>query len=216
MMKLYAVSGLGADERVFQYLDLDAELIPVQWINPASNENLADYALRLSNCIKKEEKYGIIGVSFGGLVAVELSKILQPQLTILISSAETKKNLRPIYRLLSKTHILKLIPSFLFNPPLFIASKVFGTNKKSLLKAILDDTDLKFAKWAANALISWNNTEILKNPTLKINGTKDLLIPHSPNDNNQHLIHRGHHFMIVDRAIEISKIINNHIAKLNP
>ena len=40
-MKLYAISGLGADKRVFQYLDLDYELIHIDWIPPLKGERIA-------------------------------------------------------------------------------------------------------------------------------------------------------------------------------
>jgi len=213
-MKLYGISGLGADKRVFEYLTLECILIPIEWIEPLKNETIENYSIRFSQLINIDEDFGIMGVSFGGLIAVEISKRLNPKLTILISSAETKSDLRTIYRIIGKTRLLKLIPQFLFDPPRIIANWIFGTKKKKLLNQILDDTDLKFAKWAVNELINWKNDEKLSNPILKIGGTNDKLIP--PNrDNNQRLIENGEHFMIVDRANEISQIINEEIKKTN-
>jgi pimeloyl-ACP methyl ester carboxylesterase len=211
-MKLYGISGLGADKRVFEYLDLDCKLIPIEWIEPLKNETIESYSIRISKSINREEDFGIMGVSFGGLVAVEISKRLNPKLTILISSAETKLELRLIYRIIGKTKLLKLIPQFLFDPPRIIADWIFGAVNKKLLNQILNDTDLYFAKWAVNQLTNWSNIEKLSNPVLKIGGTHDKLIP--PNK-NQRLIEKGEHFMIVDRADEISQIINEIIRKTN-
>ena len=213
-MKLYAISGLGADQRVFQYLNLNYELIPVEWIPPKRQETLPAYACRLAQAIHTDEPFGILGVSFGGLVATEISKQLQPDVTILISSAETKHELRPIYRLAGRSNILNLIPKQLFDPPRALANWLFGTQNKPLLKAILDDTDLSFAKWAVNQLTNWQNTERIKNPTLKICGTKDQLIPPS-RDKHAKLIQGGAHFMIVDRADEISELINTAIQRIH-
>ena len=211
-MKLYGISGLGADKRVFEYLDLDCKLIPIEWIEPLKNETIESYSIRISKSINREEDFGIMGVSFGGLVAVEISKRLKPKLTILISSTETKLELRLIYRIIGKTKLLKLIPQFLFDPPRIIADWIFGAVNKKLLNQILNDTDLYFAKWAVNQLTNWSNIEKLSNPVLKIGGTHDKLIP--PNK-NQRLIEKGEHFMIVDRADEISQIINEIIRKTN-
>lgn len=211
-MKLYGISGLGADKRVFEYLDLDCKLIPIEWIEPLKNETIESYSIRISKSINREEDFGIMGVSFGGLVAVEISKRLNPKLTILISSAETRLELRLIYRIIGKTKLLKLIPQFLFDPPRIIADWIFGAVNKKLLNQILNDTDLYFAKWAVNQLTNWSNIEKLSNPVLKIGGTHDKLIP--PNK-NQRLIEKGEHFMIVDRADEISQIINEIIRKTN-
>ena len=211
-MKLYGISGLGADKRVFEYLTLDCTLIPIEWIKPLKNETIENYSIRFSKSINREEDFGIMGVSFGGLIAVEISKRLNPKLTILISSVETKKELRTIYRIIGKTRLLKIIPQFLFDPPRIIANWIFGAKKKKLLNQILDDTDLKFAKWAVNELTNWKNNEKLSNPILKIGGANDKLIP-PKKDENQKLIDEGEHFMIVDKADEISRIINNEIKK---
>ena len=211
-MKLYGISGLGADKRVFEYLDLDCKLIPIEWIEPLKNETIESYSIRISKSINREEDFGIMGVSFGGLVAVEISKRLNPKLTILISSAETRLELRLIYRIIGKTKLLKLIPQFLFDPPRIIAYRIFGAVNKKLLNQILNDTDLYFAKWAVIQLTNWSNIEKLSNPVLKIGGTHDKLIPPKK---NQRLIEKGEHFMIVDRAYEISQIINEIIRKTN-
>ncbi len=209
-MKLYGISGLGADKRVFQYLNLNCEFIPIDWIDPKKNESIESYSMRLSQIIKRDENYGILGVSFGGLIAVEISKQLNPNLTILISSAETKSELRTIYKVIGKTGLLKLVPKKAFDPPRKIATWFFGAQAKHLLHQILDDTDLQFAQWAIQQLTSWNNTEKLSNRVLKIGGTHDKLIP--PNKDKQiKLITKGAHFMIVDRAEEISQIINEEI-----
>ena len=213
-MKLYGISGLGADKRVFQNLTLNCEFIPIDWIDPKEKESIEDYANRLSKKIDTKEKFGILGVSFGGLIAVEISKKLNPELTILISSAETKNELRRIYRLFGKTNILKLIPEKLFDPPRFIANWIFGAKEKNLLKQILDDTDLRFAKWAVNELANWKNNTELSNRILKIAGTKDKLIPPKKN-RNQILIEKGEHFMIVDKSVQVSQIINKEIKKTN-
>jgi hypothetical protein len=47
---IYLISGLGADERVFQNLDF-GRLKPtfIKWIEPRDNETIQKYALRLSN-----------------------------------------------------------------------------------------------------------------------------------------------------------------------
>lgn len=209
-MKLYRISGLGADKSVFQHLTLECNLIPVDWIMPKTKENIENYSKRLAQQINTNEQFGIIGVSFGGLIAVELSKLLNPALTILISSAETKEELRSLYRLIGKLGIIKLIPSQLFDPPRILANWLFGAKDKKLLKQILDNTDLKFSKWAVNELLSWKSTERLENRILKISGASDKLMPPVKNKGTR-IIDEGEHFMIVDRANEVSDLINKEL-----
>lgn len=189
---------------------MNAEIIPIDWIVPLKGERLEGYALRLADKIDTTQKFGLIGVSFGGLVSVEISKKLNPELVILISSVETKKDLPFIYRLTGKLRFMRILPKMFFNPPKKFASWLFGAKNKTLLNEILKDTDLNFAKWAVNQLTQWKNKEKLKCNVIKISGTKDKLIPPN-NSEKEHLINGGQHFMIVDRADEVSDIINNYL-----
>ena len=213
MRKLYCISGLGADKRVFKKLNIKCELIPIDWIEVEKKESLKAYSHRLAEKIDTRESFGILGVSFGGLVAVEISKILNPKITILISSVETKNELRLIYKIMGKSKLVSLVPEQLFSPPILLAYYIFGARDKKLLKEILHDTDLKFAKWAVRELLYWKNEERLKNRVVKIGGEKDKLIPPRL-DENLNLIKEGGHFMIVDKAEEISEIINLAIQDL--
>lgn len=213
-MKLYAISGLGADKRVFKYLKLSCELVVINWIEPKEAETIQHYATRLAKQVDTKEKYGILGVSFGGLVAVEMSKQLNPALTVLVSSAETKYELRSAYRLLGKSQLITIIPKTLLNPPRIIANWLFGTKEKELLNQILNDTDWRFAKWAVNELLRWDNQEKVSNQLLKISGTSDKLIPPS-DENNLKLVHNGEHLMIIDKAESISQLINNELITLD-
>ena len=207
-LKIYGLSGLGVDERIFKYLTLECQLIPIPWIKPIKGESLVSYSKRLAENINQDEEFGILGVSFGGLVAVEISKLLQPSLTVLISSAETRNDLRPIYNTLAKTGIAKIFPEKLFDPPKGIVQFLFGTKDK-LLNQILDDADLSFTKWAVNAMLGWDNEQRIKG-AIKISGSKDKLLPPSLKD-DVHIIEGGEHFMIVDKAEEVSDIINQDL-----
>lgn len=204
-MKIYGFSGLGADKRVFEYLQFEDEFIPIDWIEPRKNERLEDYALRLAEIINTEEKFGLLGLSFGGLIAVEISKNLKPQFTILISSVETRKDLPLLYRILGKSKILKILPKTLFKPPKKLAYYFFGAKHKKLLQSIINDADLGFVKWATQELLTWRNETKINN-CLKIVGDKDHALP--PKKANQQMIVKGgKHFMIVDKAAEVSNII---------
>ncbi len=209
-MKIFAISGLGADERVFKYLTLNYKLVPILWIDPKDNESIIDYSKRLIEKYKlnDEDDFVILGVSFGGLIATEISKLTKPNLTILISSVETHDELSGLLKLAGKSKLINLIPEQLFNPPKFIAHFMFGTDNKELLNSILGDTNLSFTKWAVRELLNWKNHIKLPN-LIKIGGSKDKLLP--PKGKSTILIEQGEHFMIIDKAEEISKVINERI-----
>ncbi|MBO0593248.1 alpha/beta hydrolase [Cellulophaga sp. E16_2] len=212
-MKIYGISGLGADERVFNYLTLDQELVPIEWITPKKKESIVSYAKRLIKKygIGEEPNFGILGVSFGGLIATEISKITNPKFTILISSIETRRELSVILKIVGRTQLISFVPKKLLNPPKAIAYYMFGTDQKELLASILDETDLNFTKWALRELLHWKNQTTVPN-LIKIGGSKDKLLP--PKGENTLVIKNGAHFMIVDKAEEISLLINDEIKKI--
>ena len=107
---IYLISGLGADERVFQNLDF-GRLKPtfIKWIEPIKNETNEEYALRLSEQFDTNKPI-ILGVSFGGMIAIEIAKQIDYQQVILISSAKTKAEIPIIYRILGRLKLHKLVP----------------------------------------------------------------------------------------------------------
>lgn len=207
MKKLYLIGGLGTDERVFKYLHLNIKTKIIQWIEPEHKEEISAYAIRLCKQINQNEEFGIVGVSFGGIMAIEISKHIKPTKLMLISSVETKNQLPQKYLLLGKTQILKLIPNSLIKPPQPIFNFLFGAKNKELLKEIIRDTNPKFIRWALNTIINWTN-EAKSSEVIRIHGTKDKLIPLKGRAIE---VKNGGHFMIVDRAEEISNLINEQM-----
>lgn len=213
-MKLYGIGGLGADRRVFQDLHLDLDFECIDWISPMGNESIEHYSKRLLQMINVDESFALLGGSFGGLVAVEICKIITPKVLILVSSAEVRKELHPMALFIGKLKILKFLPVLFFKPPKQIVRIVFDADNKNLLYDILRDTDPQFVKWALNELTSWENIERVKVPILKLIGDKDRLFP-PLKASNSIFIDRGGHFMIVDRAKELSKAINQFVSPLH-
>jgi esterase/lipase len=209
-MKIYAISGLGADKRAYGKLSLNKQFIHLDRVKNLKNESIEKCSFRLSKEIDSSESFIIIGLSFGGLIAIEISKILKPKLTILISSAANTQEIPIHYRLLGKFKLVELIPEKIFNKPNFFLNYLFGIKYRSLLSNIIKDTDVQFAKWAVSELLNWQNTTIIEN-LIKINGDKDRLIPVNKNDI---VIKNGSHFMILDKAKEVSTILNKALLNI--
>lgn len=209
-MNIYAISGLGADERVFENLEISSKLIHLNWIKPLDNERIEDYAKRLSEPINTEEPFVILGLSFGGMIASEMNKFLNPQKTILISSCATKSELPSIFLKFGKLDLLKHFSNISMKPPITIANIAFGAKDKNMLDAILKDSDEDFLHWAVEKIVTWEN-EVYPNNTIQICGTKDKTLPPKEKPNSTHFVEKGEHFMIYDKAEEVSKIINQEL-----
>lgn len=214
MTKAYIFSGLGVDSRVFQNIDFGAlDIEHISWTPPQKGEDIKSYAKRISKNIKQENPI-IIGLSFGGMLAVEISKFLPVKKLILISSAKTKNELPKSFKILGKLRINKLIPKSHPLPPALITNWFFGVEDKSekeLLKTILKETDPEFSIWAVNEIANWKNEHIPES-YVHIHGDMDRVIP-IKNVKTDFIIKNGGHFMIINKSKEISVIIKDIISQ---
>lgn len=207
-MIAYCISGLGADERVFQALHLRYEIIPIKWLTPLTKESLQEYCQRLIEQIDTRQPFLLIGVSFGGMIACEMNRYIQPYKTIIISSAAQANELPLSYKIMGKIQLAKWLPEFLLFPPMFALNYLFDVKKaehKILIKNISQDTDPVFARWAIDQITHWKN-HVIPVDLIRIHGDKDKVLSFYTPDT--HVIKNGGHFMIVNRAEEISTIIN--------
>lgn len=180
-------------------------------MEPKEHESIENYATRLLLQINSEKPI-LIGLSFGGMMAVEVSKQIETEKIILISSAKTKNEIPFYYRLAGKTQIHKLLPTVLLKKSNFLTNWLFGANsttEKQLLKQILKDTDSKFLKWAIHKIVNWSNTTQNEN-IFHIHGTKDKILPLRFVKCNRKVIDGGH-LMTLNKAEELNIIIKEHL-----
>lgn len=210
--KCYLLSGLGADGSVFQYIDFEGvEVEYIEWIAPLPKETLSAYAQRISQKITTPHPI-LVGLSFGGMVAMEIAKQIPVKKLILISSAKERKELPWFYRFSARLNIQKILSYTLMKRANAFTYWLFGVTspqEKALLKNILRSTPTIFLKWAINAILTWENTEIPSH-ILHIHGDKDRILPYR-NVKNTHCIIGGGHSMIINRAHEITPIINKFL-----
>jgi pimeloyl-ACP methyl ester carboxylesterase len=210
----YFISGLGADKKAFQKLKLASEILVrhIEWIEPKKNESLADYCNRLSTCIDASEEFIIIGLSFGGMVAIEIAKVLKPKQVIIISSVSTQQELPFMYKLVGYSGVHLLAPSFLFKKPNVFVYWFFGAKsegEKRLFKHFLYTSSPFFLKWAIDKILRWKNKERLPN-LFHIHGTEDRVFPVNLT-NADVKVEGGRHFMVYSKADVISRILNEKL-----
>lgn len=213
-MTIYFLSGLGADSRAFKYLVFPSGVTTVfiDWLEPLPNEPMADYAKRIAEKIDQSKPFVLVGLSFGGMLATEVMAYAKPQKTILISSAARRQELPFYYKLSGMLRLNKLLPersihkSNIFTNWLFSIS---ANRDKFLLEEILTASNPSFSKWAINEIVNWKRTVAPEN-IIRIHGNKDRVLP-IINFKPHYLIDAGGHFMIANRANEISKIIKQEL-----
>ena len=211
MKKIYCISGLGADEGAFSRLDIHGhELVYLPWLLPEKNESIYAYAKRMSILITDENPI-IMGLSFGGMMAIEIAKFLPVKKIILISSI-TLMNELPGW--MKSAAILKLNKMFTMRSHQVlepVQNRLLGVSKNSaeieMVRNYRKNAPVLYTTWAVNEVINWRNN--FKHPSIfHIHGDNDKMFPIkklSPT----YIVKGGGHFMIMNKATEVSAYINS-------
>jgi pimeloyl-ACP methyl ester carboxylesterase len=209
--KLYIFSGLGADESVFQRLDFSGFSITfIKWLVP-HNETIEEYAKRLLEQITSPKPI-LIGLSFGGMMAVEVAKQIDTKKVILIASAKTKEEIPIYFRLAGHFGLHRLLPTAFLKSANFVTNWFFGANSifdKQLLKQILFNTEPVFLKWAIDKIVKWENKTETQN-CIHIHGTSDRILPECFVNCNIK-IKNGGHLTTLNKSEELNEILRQHL-----
>ncbi|SET89858.1 alpha/beta hydrolase [Hymenobacter actinosclerus] len=207
----YLIPGLGADERVFQRLQplLHGPSRVLLWLPPeADDEPLAHYAARMAAAIPAEATGWLVGVSFGGVVALEMQRLRPGLRVVLISSLPDAQSLPPLLRLVRASGLYRLVPPQWLKLFPRAGQLYFGVRNGAeyrLFKRILLDMEPCYTRWAISRLLHWDSTGVA--PAVQLLGTRDRVFPpgHRTID---YRIRGGGHFMVLSHAAEIAGILN--------
>ncbi len=210
MSHIYCISGFGADERVFSKLDFTGHTMHfIPWLIPGKKENLTAYASRMSENIHHANPI-LIGLSFGGIMSIEIAKTTAIDKIILISSAKTFHEIPLWMRLLGKFKLDKIFPlkSFSLIEPL--ENYNLGIENEEELKLVREyrkNIGQQYTNWATHQIINWKN-EWKPSNLVHIHGGKDHIFP-IRNIKADYVIENGGHFMIMNRAEKVNNILRN-------
>jgi len=211
---IYFISGLGADERVFQNLKIEGfRPVHIRWESPQPGEPLDHYAGRLLGQVTTERPI-FVGLSFGGLVAIEMAKQSNPAQVVLLSSAKTAEEIPVYFKLLRwlPIHLVLPLKRLLWAVywVLFWLFSLGNRAERQLLRQILMDTDPRFMKWAMHRVVTWQSDTPPTN-LMHIHGGGDRIFP-IRNITPDILLEDGGHFMVMNRAERLSAILKTLLA----
>lgn len=208
MKSIYCISGLGADEKIFSKLDFgEAKVSFISWKMPEKKESIESYARRMAEEIKDESPI-LIGVSFGGMMCIEIAKIISVSKIILISSVKSFKEMPLFMRLAGKSRLNKVIPiksySFLHSFQNWRLGVVTEEDRK-LANAYRQKFNQQYLDWSIHQILNWKN-DSHPNYLIHIHGDHDLMFP-IKRLQADYVIKGGTHFMVLNRAEEVNKIL---------
>ena len=208
-MTAYFISGIGADDRMFTHIRLPEgyQSAHIRWIPPQKNEALGVYASRLIAQINTSEPFVLIGLSLGGIMAVEIARRIAPQCTIIISSIPLSAHLPPWFRAAGQLGLGRIVPATLLKAATSV--KHFLTMKtpanRKIIQSVIWSGDDEFIRWALNAVLEWENKEIPA-PFYHVHGASDEIFPIGFT-HPTHIIQKAGHMFLLSQPEEVNHLL---------
>ena len=210
---VYCVPGLAADISIFEHIKLPEstyELHVIPWQIPEKGEPIAVYAKRMCKAVVHEDCV-LLGVSFGGVMAQEMSKFLKLSKLIIVSSVKSNLELPRRMKIAKSTKAYKILPTALVSKIDDWEKLAFGDFAKkraAMYQKYLSLNDKVYLDWAIENMVCWEQETVIPN-IIHIHGDKDIVFPIA-NIKNCIVLEGGTHVMIINRA----RWFNKHLPSI--
>lgn len=203
--------GIGADARLFEpQRKVFSNLLLPEWMAPEPTESLSSYGRRMASTIRETGPFFLGGVSFGGMVALEMASHLSPKAVFLISSCRSGRQIPRSLRWVERCS--RWLPNTLFDrcrplsPMIFRIFGKSGPEEIDLALEMFAETETSFIRWACRVITTWSYDGDLSMPVRQIHGDCDLVIPHR-NMNIDHLIPNAGHLAVVTHSEAVNSAL---------
>lgn len=208
-MKLYIVSGLGADFSVLERLDFgqNVEVEFLDWMIPDKNEAFPHYISRMADRIDDSQPFSLLGYSFGGIIVQEINKLKPATKTIILGSIRSDKEKSRLIKAGEVTKIAKILPTSLFNEKsammYTLVRKIFDPKNPKLLQ-YFKVKDPYYLKWSIEKISEWKFEETPG--VIQILGEKDIVFP-PKFSHPDYIVKGGTHLFPATKYKEVSGLL---------
>lgn len=173
--RIYLIPGMTPDYPVYARVKNSLPNSSVlDFIQPFPSESLSDYADRISQGLSPESV--VVGVSFGGMLALEIARNRSLKACVLISSLRDPSQLPPWFRVFRSAraetvkHMLRCGGTLANALP-----KRLSTQSSVRMRKLAGPTG-DWYQWATTAVLKWEPCPV-RSKVLQIHGTADGTFP---------------------------------------
>lgn len=194
---IYLLPGMGATSAMYEgpWRELEDSLA-INWPEYRGEKTIEELSQRMIMEHKICSDDILIGSSLGGIVALEIHRVVAVRRVILVGSAISRDEINPL--------LIALAPLAKITPIRLIQTLV--GKGPTLASAMLADADGAFIKAMCNAIAKWEGYTGTTKTITRIHGEKDTVIP-CPQ--NAHIIPDGGHLIAITHAKAIICIVQN-------
>lgn len=169
MNNWYILPGMGASAAMYNALKrkVNFEINFLNWPVYRGEKTYAEVARRVIDDHNINDGDIVGGSSLGGMVALEIADIVNPEAIILLGSAVSSKDVQ---------NLLSLISPLASITPISIVQLLVGKNK-NIVSSMFADSDTEFIRAMCQYLNSWRGYRGSLEKVFRLHGKKDLIIP---------------------------------------
>ena len=207
-MKLYVISGLGADFKVLEKLKFpdDIEVEFLDWIIPEKEETFQHYVEKMAERIQEEEFY-LLGYSFGGIVVQEVHKIKKAKKVVILGSIKSHLEKSRWIKAGKFTRIPKYLPVGFFNDrstQIYTYIRKLIEPKNPTILKYFQVRDPYYLKWSIEKITDWESEE--DQNVIQILADRDIVFP-IKNSKPDYIIKNATHLFPATKHKEVSLLL---------
>ncbi len=220
--RLILLPGVGADGRLFEpQREAFPDLIVPDWLPPEPAESLPNYARRMAEAMAPlldgNGPAVLGGVSFGGMVAYEAARHVQPAAVVQIASCRSRRGVRALLRA-TRPMATAMLPGTLrvakmLSPLALELLTNLKTKQRNYFVEMFKQADPAFMKWALTTILRWDPSPPPGVPVRQIHGRRDLLLPASKVEADE-VIPTGGHLINMTHPAEVNAFIGKALGEL--
>jgi pimeloyl-ACP methyl ester carboxylesterase len=175
-------SGLGADASIFAPQSREFPRLSVpRWTVPRSDDSLSSYCERMAESIRPAHRCVIGGASFGGIIALEMARFLNPSAVLLIGSVREPSQFPRRVRMFRPVRgLIDWLPMAMLQwsaaPLTTKAGRRMAPHLAGLARQFRD-ADRAVLQWSMNRILTWSNPPRVACPVYRIHGDRDRILP---------------------------------------
>ena len=206
---------MGTTKEVFSELNLPhGEIEYLEFPEPKLNEDLKEYSSRMAEEIDDSNENILVGLSMGGFVAQEITRIRRIEKVILISSITNDHDWQKIMAWLRKLNVASFLPARIYKEAIvrLLPLAINKNQTKIDFVKMAKQFSANYFKFAVVQLSQWTEVECLA-PIVQIHGDCDELFSIGAKK-SKYIVRGGKHLMIATHANEISDFLKEELRYL--
>ena len=207
---LILFSGLGADASIFAPQSrVFPQLSVPQWTVPRSDDSLSAYCERMADAIRPESRCVIGGASFGGIIALEMARYLNPLAVLLIGSVREPNQLPRRVRMFRPIRgLIDWLPLAVFQwsvgPLTTKTARRIAPHLAGLARQFRG-ADRAVLRWSMRHVLTWKEPPVVACPVFRIHGDRDRVLP--LRGAADVVVHGGGHVLSLTHADQVNTFI---------